>query len=110
MYDMSESFKRKVREEIEHIKDFATEEEINRLDFDTFSQESRVKCIYGQMTGRCDSKRARELCAKTFKYVYEDGVKGENFTALEVYIYNVGRYNSHKILKYLKGEIDTIEL
>ena len=64
------------------LKKNATPEEIGRLDFDTLRPENKERCIYGQMTGDCDSLRAIDLislCAKrfivdnSFSFVQQDG-------------------------------------
>ena len=51
------------------LKQHATKEELDRLDFITVNAYSIVSCIYGQMTGSCHSDRAIELinkCAVSF--------------------------------------------
>jgi len=50
-----------VRHEIDMLKLHATDAEKARLDFDRFDYTSQFRCIYGQLTGNCDSKRAKEL-------------------------------------------------
>lgn len=46
------------------LKENATKEELAKLDFDTFSSSSPDECIYGQVTGSCDSRRAHALIRK----------------------------------------------
>ena len=53
-----------VIKEINYIKTAATPEEIGKLDVDFFSGHSSGNCIYGQMTGRCNSDRAKEIYSK----------------------------------------------
>ncbi len=50
-----------VRTEVEALKKHATKDEIGNLNFSYFDPESQYGCIYGQMTGRCTSARAKEL-------------------------------------------------
>ena len=54
-------FKKDTLHEIEMLKQHATDEEKARLNFEDFNYESEYNCIYGQLTGRCDSPRAKEL-------------------------------------------------
>lgn len=112
-----------VMAELENIKAKATIEEIDKLVFDTFNHESVTVCIYGQMTGRCDSKRAIEITPKTYEYISGKGynfrgqdynkrlkLSANNYTPLEKYLYIVKKPMHKKIIAYLKGETDTLEL
>lgn len=54
-----EIFLKQVITELKHIKRHATPEELNKLSFITFNKNNPCKCIYGQMTGNCDSTRAQ---------------------------------------------------
>lgn len=116
-------FLQMVKNELDTIKAKATKEEIGRLDFSKFEHYSGYDCIYGQMTGLCNSKRAKELMPKVFNDIvswdnYERYVsfskqlmkKGNNYTALEKYLYMVKAPMHEKIIKYLKGEISEITL
>ncbi len=58
-------FLKDVLHEINMLKTNATKTELERLDFDDFSPSRRDGCIYGQMTGNCNSKRAKELMDKS---------------------------------------------
>ncbi len=75
-------------------------------------------CIYGQITGDCNSERSINLlnkCAKPYSallYEYRpvEAIKftstGDTaFSALEYYICQEGA-KSNLVIKYLKGEID----
>jgi len=108
-----------VQHELYTIKTKATAEEIDNLDFNEFSHSSSYDCIYGQMTGKCDSPRAKELYQKMFDDVcFSDYLTfrkhnmepGENFTPLEKYLYMVKDPQHKKIIQYLKNEISTIKL
>jgi len=56
-----EQFLSEVKHEIEQLKIHASNREKNNLDFRAFDPVVPTQCIYGQMTGACYSKRAKEL-------------------------------------------------
>lgn len=112
-----------VKAELDNIKSKATQEEISKLDFNGFDHKYNDTCIYGQMTGWCNSDRAKELSPKVYKTITKTVIEGylpfskqnmstneKRYTALEKYLYMVKRPMHEKIISYLKGEIDTIEL
>jgi len=115
------TFLEHVETEATHIRENATNEEINKLDFDYLDPEHVEHCIYGQMTGKCDSERARELTPKSFRSTPALGYKESftkwdkfrrqptrsfgkfvGFTHLEVYIMLKGA-KTEELLKYIKG-------
>ena len=116
----TEVFIEEVITEIKHIKKYATEVEINRLDFKTFNGFIAKSCIYGQMTGNCHSERATELCSKSIHEItiMKDGTVliNENtdtvirLTAMEKYLFHSSRKQHRKIINYLKGECDKLDL
>ena len=57
-------FKADVLHEINMLKKHATKKEKVLLDFDRFNYDLKRNCIYGQLTGSCDSKKAEELMDK----------------------------------------------
>lgn len=111
-----------VQEELDTIKVNATKEEIENLDFNRFHHNNTVLCIYGQMTGKCNSVRAIEIFPKKFnelggyfsalyKPFKSQNLKcGTNYTPLEKYLYMVKAPQHKKLIQYLKGEINTIKL
>lgn len=118
--------KQQARQEIENIKEFATAEELKRLNFYTFRPRSGTKCIYAQMTGSCISDRAEyliEKCAEGMainsihdleplintRKPRKCGFPNVGFTKLEWWIVNRPEKNE-EILKFLKGEQETLEL
>lgn len=117
-----EKFIKKVQKELDNIKAKATPEEIAKLEFKKFQHDSGSACIYGLMTGDCDSDRALEIQPK--KYADIDGCgwdsgyefekqsyeKGTDFTALEKYLFMVERPKHKEIIKYLKGKTDSVNL
>ncbi len=131
-----------VEHEVRAIKANATPEEIEKLNFSRLNPLRPTNCIYGQMTGICNSKRAEELMNKSCirqtvqtKYGVEDfedksftEIKGlingeykkstwevssgrtySYLSALEAYICLKGAKNEN-IIKFLKGETETLEL
>ena len=58
-------FKGLVEKEARLLKENATVEELSKLNFDTLDADHRGHCIYGQMTGNCDSYRSLELMKDT---------------------------------------------
>ena len=107
-------FIQEVMNEINHIKENATAEEIAKLDFSDFYPHSHSNCIYGQMTGDCSSLRAKTLTIKT----YDDEPKEEEcgfliintgfyFTTLEVYLFKSKPETNEQIIQYLKNETNT---
>lgn len=59
-----------VIEEATKLKQFATPEELNNLDYEYLDGNSHWQCIYGQMTEDCRSNRAYELIQKCCQRVY----------------------------------------
>ena len=118
-------FLKEVKAELDNIKSRATETEIARLNFEAFEHDSRTACIYGQLTGNCDSQRANELQEKTYDRVQAEGEcvsptynpfkkqdfsKGNSYTALEKYLFMVKPVTHGRLIQYLKGEIKSITL
>lgn len=118
-------FLQMVQVELDAIRERATDEEKSRLNFDSFSYYTRDACIYGQMTGVCDSTRAREIFSKMFKlaaaynrtpFSLQFFTQGDGFTPLEKYLFMVATKGGRKslqhkrLIQYIKGEIDTIKL
>lgn len=127
-----------VYHELEVIKTMATSEEIGRLDFSTFDHTRQKNCIYGQMTGGCYSRRAREIHPKIYNpeilvshdlYIdlvpFDKSRPGlESYVPFSNQVFNLGGTDSplerylymskstkHKqIIEYLKGEKKTIKL
>lgn len=120
------SFLLMVKDELETIKQKATIDEINKLDFSKFNHTNLCNCIYGQMTGHCNSTRAMEIFEKTFynvcstdddddfkKYVAfknHDFTKGHTCTALEKFLFMISAENHLLLIRYLKDEIKIINL
>lgn len=126
-----------VAKEVESLKTNATPQELKRLNFKKLKPESYTKCIYGQMTGNCTSKRATDLidlCCQRFTLnkvdydvmenklfentlAYINGkvnksrteMKITHLSALEHYIYLIDS-KPENVIAYLKGETKKLVL
>ena len=120
-----EQFLAEVRAEIETIKEKATDEEKSKLDFAELDHDSRYSCIYGQMTGFCESFRAQELMPKSYEtfqvlgaptnlddyYIQHQSTKeGTSVTALEKFLFSSPSEVHKNIISYIKGEAEALEL
>lgn len=126
-----------VQNELNHLRKEATQEEIGKLDFETFRHHKGNCCIYGQMTGGCLSERALELQKKEFLMIHAptrfssynkvrggkvypfqtmhtsvigvpDGLK--DLTALELYLFMANLKGHKMVIAYLQSKTDTINL
>lgn len=123
-----EKFITYVVSEIEDIKVNFTDKEKDKLDFETFCPDSGNKCIYGQATGACRSKRAMQLIKKCCNLLVQSHVtdtfreiKNSNFiefsrkeikelhyfSTLETYIL-FKHAKSKAIIEYIKGKRDSL--
>jgi len=114
-----------VLDEAKKIKEFATPEEIQRLDPRLILPYNGSMCIYGQMTGDCFSDRAIELlnkCAIPYsdgisEFVYTDddrfadGSSGilRAYSPIECYIADEEAYKLN-LARFIKGEISETDL
>jgi len=107
-----------VRKELKYLRTHATKTEINRLKIEKLRPTDSSACIYGLMTGDCQSNRAAELYSKGFYGFHNYACRRitAEYTALEVYIVEYKEYNVknikhlHHILRYLKGELTRVTL
>jgi hypothetical protein len=115
-----DQLKEDVRKEAEALRVHATSEELGRLDFEKLRPDNVTMCIYGQMTGNCDSPRATELittCTRTYiesTSSLNDMELNKTFadfrwSPIEFYILQRGSKNAN-LIAYLKGETETLEL
>lgn len=129
MNGITENLKQLVKEEADKLKLNARPEELAALNFEDFSPNFAHSCIYGQMTGSCQSTRAFHLltlCAtpfasdidefeepKAFDFSdrLQDKVAYELFaySPIEFYIAQEGAKNDN-LIAYLKGESNTLDL
>src|SRR5687767_9919523 len=119
-----------VRHEAKALRRYATKTEIENLSFEKLDPSSRLKCIYGQMTGTCDSPRAIELIQKCASRVFESEQSGEYrvfskarvngspigkdrlkyFSPIEMFIETTENRSSRskKLIEYIKGETNEL--
>lgn len=111
-----------VMAELDNIKAKATKEEISNLNIEGFNHNHGSRCIYGQMTGDCDSRRAVMLAPKIYynigdghgfakqRFEKREGITQNYYTALEKYLFMVKKPTHAKIIDYLKGSTSVLEL
>ncbi len=94
--------------EIETIRQHATEEEKARLNWEDFHPSSDENCIYGLMTGHCDSVRARQLARMSGneKSIHPAGWSYQ-VSPMEIFIHDHEELN-FEIIQYIKGEINEL--
>ena len=106
------------------LREHATQEERERLDFDNFRPLHREGCIYGQMCFDCRSERAMKLlslCAVPFSDMLstfaepQDGFNSNQFSMdgafspIEFYIAR-SNSNSATLIQFLRGERDSLTI
>jgi hypothetical protein len=135
-----EQLKEDVRKEAEALRIHATVEERGRLSAQKLNPLTTRWCIFGLMTGHCDSDRAIELISKcacrfivdnSFTNIEEEGFKRISRKANGVKVENLkskrhGSTDAHysaieayillpeannaALISYLRGESETLEL
>lgn len=113
-----------VKQEAYNIKLHATESEKDRLHFSSLDPTLRKACVYGLMTGDCFSEMAANLlnlCAlecvneidreEPFQIVRKEVFTDSRqfFSPLEYYI-NQEDADNEQLIKYIKGQTDTLTL
>jgi hypothetical protein len=82
-----EQLKEDVRKEAEALRIHATKEERGRLNTKQLDPENIHKCIYGLMTGNCNSERSAELIQQcTCRYVADSdltSIRDEGFERIQ---------------------------
>ena len=77
-----QEFLNDVEHEVRMLKKHGTKEELSRMNLVCFNPLSSKQCVYGQMTGSCESERAEQLmnasCITTFKEEAMN-ISGQNF-------------------------------
>ncbi len=125
-----------VKVEADNIKQHATSEEINRLNFEGLYPSNAERCIYGQMTGNCYSIRANKLIIECATRVYKltdtssnalaevslngkpkkESDRASNYhSPIEIFIYGSsqtksGVLNNKRLINYLKGKTNKLKL
>lgn len=107
--------------EATNLKQHATEVEKEKLTKKFFEPDNISRCIYGQMTGDCDSSRAVKLAKLCIGKVSVAGLESKRisqtkprsayarYSPLEAYIYQY-RGSGEKIIDFIKGETETLDL
>lgn len=118
-----------VKKEAANLRENATKNELARLNFTSLLPNSKQKCVYGQMTGECNSRRATELITQCCKRVFENdyslvdniqaaplngspvGKSRSSFwSPIEVFIIQHNNsLNNKELISYLKGEKYSLE-
>lgn len=122
-------FPKLVIDEAKALREHATEEEKSRLKLELFNAEDDNRCIYGLMTGKCFTSRAKELieksCQKVYKretiphYTRPSHLNGspvgmsrfDYWSPIEVFIASRkdGQAEANKkLIQFIKGEIKTL--
>jgi len=78
MKNKVEDFKKDVLHEINMLKQHATIEEKQRLQFSKFDYKEKYLCIYGMLAGTCENLRAKELMELSCIRVMDLGIQGVN--------------------------------
>ena len=109
-------------QEAEKLREYATPEQKARLNVHTFNPQRERNCIYGLMTGSCETPAAHELARHCTTGLFDSEVVNDSwnrreyyngrrrkrergyFTPLEVYIYDNYK-DGLELLQYIKGEI-----
>lgn len=68
-----QDFLNDVEYEVKMLKKHATEKELDKMDFNKLNSQHPEFCIYGQITGDCQSKRAKILMDKSCIRVMDIG-------------------------------------
>ena|SRR5688572_13360352 len=134
MSDFLTTMKALATQEAKNLRQHATPEELGKLDLDHLDDNSPTRCIYGLMTGHCNSIRAQELILKCCTQVYKTEGLDDNLDApLNGRPYKVpenkSRHNQYyspieiliapkyggeeaqkKLVEFLKGDSDILEL
>ena len=124
-----------IKQEADNLKKFATQDEIDNLDFDDLYPTHNNNCIYGQMTGDCHNERAIELLklctipfsdtvttyqkpTRTFEFIETIGRAFspiEYFIAMDYHGCMYGEsiekkeYNNELLIDYIKGNSNTLD-
>ena len=94
-----EELREQVKEEALHLRQNATEQELAKLNYYELRAADPSSCIYGQMTGWSDSKRAKEL---------KIHVTPCGFSAIEHFLFHETSHNVKALISFLKGETNEL--
>lgn len=115
-----DQLKEDVRKEAEALRVHATKEERERLGIEQLDPSDVRLCIYGLMTGECDSARATKLIKKCARVLIDGACdlddiklaaefKNYHWSPIEFYITYPEAKNAN-LIAYLRGETETLDL
>jgi len=122
------TFLKNVRIELNNLRLNATDEEKSKLDINKLNASDSIMCIYGQMTGHCNSKRAIELTPKKYEFIINENdnfnlddllmdikdislIEDEQiYTALEKYLFLIDDKQRGIVIDFIKGDRKTIDV
>lgn len=91
-----------VKEEANNLRINATVDEIGRLDIERLNPQSSTLCVYGQMTGDCESDRSIELinscCSSRILNVKYNNFNSRSFRKGHRFNNNVSGIRADKML------------
>lgn len=103
--------------EINDIKKLSTPDELARLTTENLQSTSLTHSIFGQLTGYSLSDRAQDIQPKVFgglNFTHSDGwkldIEAGQYTILERYMMLANKTSQENVIRYLKGEVDTLIL
>lgn len=115
-----------VRQEAANLKKFAYKKELKNLDFNELNPLEYSRCIYGQMTGHCNSPRAIKLIRQCAEKVIEsvgpvsqsNEINGSPknlkrymfWSPIEVFVTHAIEKKNKALIDYLKGETKTLDI
>lgn len=106
------------------LREHATQEERENLNFDNLDPFWGDACVYGQMTGMCISERAVGLllvCAQPYsarvreyefpskEFVVSETSRGRSYSPIEFYIGQKDAQNA-TLIQFLRGERDSLTI
>ncbi len=116
-----------VRQEANNLLKYATSDELSKLNFKRLDASRRDECIYGQMTGHCDSRRSMELMELSAERVFyaantpaesnelngspKDLPRYHYWSPIEVFISkreNMNNGNNAQLVSFLRGKRKTL--
>lgn len=118
---VTEELKNLVVDEVTKLKSSILPKEKKNLDINDLDPKTGKSCFYGQLTSSCGSPRSIELlmlCAVPYSTFISNFQPPQSqfadnwirpFSALEYYCAQPGA-NNEIIIKYLKGEVQKLEI
>lgn len=115
-----EQFLDDVKAEAKALREHATKEELGKLDIRNLDANNPHCCVYGQLTGDCDSDRATVLMKRCANVYFMTPTDGLNFCVTEKFAYcnwspiecyiRLPQAQNANLIVYLRGETDDLNL